>query len=71
MGFRTVFDDESGNELDVYPNSKGDLFIGINHNSDEPMGSGFVTMKKQDVQELIRILTEYLPEINEDEFVEE
>jgi hypothetical protein len=65
MASRKVFFDQDGNEMDCYANDKGDLYIGI-HRVDDEIGSGFITLKKEDVKELIKELQELVEVINED-----
>ncbi len=51
----------------LYPNDKGDLFINVGPADDDTgIQSGFITLKRSDVAELIKILQDVEPEINEE-----
>ncbi|MDL5051420.1 hypothetical protein QQ054_36050 [Oscillatoria amoena NRMC-F 0135] len=59
MPTRLVFYDENNNELECYLNSNNELFIQVGEiNKEDVQYSGCITLKKNDVKELIKILTE-------------
>jgi hypothetical protein len=58
MATRTVFTDEDNNEMDCYINDKGKVYIGIGQGNDDPMNSGYITLDKEDVNALIKVLQE-------------
>ncbi|GJQ33897.1 MAG: hypothetical protein HBSAPP04_27360 [Ignavibacteriaceae bacterium] len=58
MATRTVFNDTDNNEMDCYLNDKGKLFISVGQTGEDQMYNGFITLDKEDVQKLIKVLTE-------------
>ena len=56
MAKRTVFNDEDNNELECYLNDKGKVYMGIGQTGEDIAYSGFITLDKEDVKELIDIL---------------
>ncbi len=59
MPKRTVLFDEDNNELECYINDKGKAFISIGpKGEDELYHSGYITLNKADVDELVVILSE-------------
>lgn len=58
MATKTVFTDTDNNEMDCYLNEKGLLFISIAQMGEESMYNGYITLDKEDVQKLIKVLTE-------------
>nr|WP_276904080.1 hypothetical protein [Pedobacter kyonggii] len=58
MATRTVFEDDDNNQMDCYLNDKGKVYINIEtKDNDAPYGN-FITLDKDDVGQLIAILTE-------------
>lgn len=57
MSIRTVFSDDKDNEMDCYINTEGKVYIRIGQLDDSYMYSGYITLDKYDVQELIKILS--------------
>ena len=55
---RTVFSDDNGNEMDCYLNDKGKVFINVGKTAEDNIYSGFITLDKQDVSQLIKMLSE-------------
>jgi hypothetical protein len=55
---KIVFSDENENEMEYYLNDKGEAYIGVGHPEDNPPYSGFITLNKDDVTQLIKVLTE-------------
>lgn len=59
MPTRLVFYDENNNELECYLNSKNELYIQVGEiNKEDIHYSGVITLKKDDVKQLIKILIE-------------
>lgn len=58
MPSRTVFNDTDNNEMDCYINDKGKLYISVGQTGEDAMYSGYITLDKEDVQKLIKVLTE-------------
>jgi hypothetical protein len=58
MATRTVFSDEENNEMDCYLNDKGKLFISVGQTGEDIAYNGYITLNKDDVGKLIKILTE-------------
>ncbi|MFN8356334.1 MAG: hypothetical protein U0Y10_17895 [Spirosomataceae bacterium] len=58
MATRTVFSDDNNNEMDCYLNDQGKVFISVGQSGDDIVYSGFITLEKSDVTQLIKILTE-------------
>jgi len=58
MATRTVFSDDNSNEMDCYLNDDGKVFISVGQTGDDNMYSGFITLDKNDVSQLIKILSE-------------
>ena len=55
MATRTVFSDVNSNEMDCYLNTEGKVYIGVG-SADAPEYGSFITLEKEDVGELIKIL---------------
>jgi hypothetical protein len=58
MAIRTVFNDENNNEMDCYLNDQGQVFIQVGEIDSDIHHKGFITLDKNDVNELIKMLTE-------------
>jgi len=58
MATRIVFSDMDNNEMDCYVNDKGRLYVGISQRGEDIAGSGYITLDKEDVKQLIKILTD-------------
>lgn len=58
MPRRTVFSDENNNEMDCYLNVNGQVFVQVGQSGADVGESGFITLNKDDVNELIKILSE-------------
>lgn len=56
MAKRTVFNDDDNNELECYLNDKGKVYMSIGQIGEDIAYSGFITLDKEDVKELIDIL---------------
>jgi hypothetical protein len=65
MATKTVFIDPDNNEMDCFINDKGKLYISVGQTGDDAMYSGYITLDKEDVQKLIKILTEMENEMPE------
>lgn len=65
MATRTVFTDENNNEMDCYLNKQGKVYIGVGDQSEDSAYSGYITLDKDDVSQLINILTELNDEMEE------
>jgi hypothetical protein len=66
MAMKKVFMDQDSNEMDCYQNEKGDLYLGISRAGEDICFSGYITLKRSDVKELIKELQEIVDDINED-----
>lgn len=64
MATRTVFSDNNDNEMDCYLNDKGQVFVGIRQVNEDIAHNGFITLEKEDVTELIKMLTELEKEMD-------
>lgn len=62
MATRTVFSDQNGNEMDIYINKEGYLYIRIG-DEDEHISS-YITLDKVDVKQLIKVLTNFENEMD-------
>jgi hypothetical protein len=58
MATKTVFIDQDNNEMDCYLNDKSKLFISVGQTGEDAMYNGYITLDKEDVQKLIKFLTE-------------
>jgi hypothetical protein len=58
MATRTVFNDADNNEMECYLNDKGKVYISVGASGEDIAYSGFITLEKPDVTQLIKILTE-------------
>ena len=58
MAKRTVFTDENNNEMDCYLNKQGKVYIGVGDWGEDSAYSGYITLDKDDVSQLINILSE-------------
>jgi hypothetical protein len=65
MAVRTVFSDENNNELDCYINDKGKVYISISQPGEDIAYSGFITLDRDDVKQLIKKLSEFEKEMTE------
>ena len=58
MATRTIFSDTENNELECYINQHGKVYISVSLPDGDGMYSGFITLDKTDVNQLIKILSE-------------
>lgn len=59
MPLKTVFVDHNNNEMELYLNEERDLFINVGViGEDAPYYSGYITLDKKDVGDLIKKLVE-------------
>lgn len=65
MATRLVFEDEDNNEMNCFLNDNGKVCIGVGQRGEDMFYSGFITLDKADVQQLIDILTEYEKEMED------
>jgi len=65
MATRLVFEDEENNEMDCFLNSKGKVYIKVGQKGEDTAYNGFITLGKDDVRQLIIILTECEKEMKE------
>ena len=64
MPVKKVFVDENENELECFVNDKNALFIGVGpRGEDSGYYSGYITLNKSDVKELIAMLQELEPAV--------
>ncbi|AWA30960.1 hypothetical protein HYN48_13220 [Flavobacterium magnum] len=64
MAKKTIFVDDDNNEMEVFVNQNGKLFIQVGQLKEEHY-SGFITLDKTDVEELINMLTELKEEVED------
>lgn len=65
MALRTVFNDNDNHEMDCYLNDKGKVFISVGQIGEDIAYSGFITLEKEDVNQLIKMLTELEQEMTD------
>ncbi len=58
MAIRTVFNDSDNNEMECYLNDKGKVYISVGQTGEDAVYNGFITLDKEDVNHLMKILTE-------------
>ncbi|MDR6969273.1 hypothetical protein J2X31_003303 [Flavobacterium arsenatis] len=63
MALRTVFNDENDNEMDCYLNDKGQVFIQVGEYGSDISEKNFITLDKNDANELIKMLNEIVKEM--------
>lgn len=63
MPVRTIFNDDQMNEMDLYVNTNGKLFIQIQNADQEPHFSGSIVLDMSDVDELIQRLNDLKDEM--------
>ena len=65
MTIRTVFNDGDNNELECYLNDKGKVYISIGQTGEDISNNGFITLDKEDVTMLIKMLSEFEQEMTD------
>ena len=65
MPVRTVFTDQDDNELELFVNDKGRLYIAVGELREDLTHQGYITLDKEDVQVLISKLSELEKEMSE------
>lgn len=60
MAIRPIFEDENGNEMHCYLNTKGKVFLEVKVSEQPEFINAFITLDKQDVTEFIKILNAFL-----------
>ncbi|HEV2481414.1 MAG TPA: hypothetical protein VGS79_17200 [Puia sp.] len=65
MAAKTVFSDLENNEMECYINQDGKLYIGVSLPDSDGVYSGFITLDKADVSQLIKILSELKEEMED------
>lgn len=65
MAVKTVFTDGNNNEMDCYLNDNGEVFINVGPRGEDVHYSGYITLDKEDVQQLIKLLSELEKEMPE------
>ncbi len=58
MAMKIVFEDEDDNEMNCFLNDKGKVYIGVGQRGQDIVYSGYITLDKEDVGQLIKILTD-------------
>lgn len=58
MATKVVFTDDDNNEMDCYLNDKGKVYIGVGQTGEDNIYSGFITLDKTDVLQLIKVLSD-------------
>jgi hypothetical protein len=56
MATKLVFEDEDNNEMNCFLNDKGKVYIGVGQRGEDMVYSGYITLNKEDVKQLINIL---------------
>ena len=64
MPVKTVFTDNDNNEMDLYINDKGKLYISVGASGEDIHYSGFITLDKEDVNVLIKKLVDIEKEMD-------
>jgi len=65
MATKTVFSDTDNNELECYINDHGKIYIGVSQAGDDNIYSGYITLEKNDLTRLIKILSELQEEMKD------
>lgn len=65
MATRLVFEDEDNNEMNCFLNDKGKVYIGVGQRGEDMVYSGYITLDKEDVRQLINILKDCEKEMND------
>ena len=65
MATRLVFEDEDNNEMNCFLNDKGKVYIGVGQRGEDMVYSGYITLDKEDVKQLINILKDCEKEMND------
>ncbi|MGK6342966.1 hypothetical protein ACMGDK_12050 [Chryseobacterium sp. DT-3] len=65
MPKRTVLYDKNNNELECYINQDNKVYIGVGPNNDN-MQFGYIALDKEDVRELIKMLSDLEKEMEEE-----
>jgi len=65
MATKLVFEDEDNNEMNCFLNDKGRVYIGVGQRGEDMVYSGFITLDKEDVRQLIGILRDCEKEMND------
>jgi hypothetical protein len=63
MAIKKVFTDADSNELEMYINKDGELFISVGKPGDEVYYKGFICLDKTDVMYMIKELKSLLSEM--------
>jgi hypothetical protein len=58
MALRTVLTDENNNEMECYLNDEGKVYINVGESGQDIHYSGYITLNKEDVNHLIKMLTD-------------
>ncbi|GAB0156515.1 hypothetical protein CHRYSEOSP005_17800 [Chryseobacterium sp. Alg-005] len=64
MPKRTIFTDENDNEMELFVNQNGELYVAVGKLK-EDYYNGFITLNQEDVEELIKMLEELKNEMFE------
>jgi hypothetical protein len=67
MPVRKVFNDENDNEMDLFINTKGALYINVRQVRETQEEGHFITLDKEDVSHLINILVDLHKEMQDSE----
>lgn len=65
MAVRTVFNDNDNNEMECFLNDKGKVFISVGQTGEDIEYNGYITLDKEDVGLLIKMLTEIEQEMQD------
>ena len=65
MAKRTVFSDGDNNELECYLNDKGKVYIGVGQLGEDIAYNGYITLNRDDIKQLIKILTKLEKEMED------
>jgi hypothetical protein len=63
MAARIIFSDENGNEMECYLNNENKVFVSAGPAGDDGLMTGYITLDKSDVTQLINVLSELKEEM--------
>lgn len=56
--------DENNNEMECYLNTNGQVYISVGDSTEDILYKGAITLDKDDVNQLIKVLVEFEKEMN-------
>ncbi|MDO7848095.1 hypothetical protein Q5H92_17145 [Hymenobacter sp. M29] len=63
MATRIIFSDDNDNEMECYLNKEEKVFISVGPAGDDGMMTGYITLDKGDISQLIDVLSELKKEM--------